>query len=400
MNTIFSKKYSGKIKRMISEGQACPSSLPELYIKKSKNIKIDESNTEGLYPAKIFNIVNKKDTVEITTNTLGILITDKVFNDVVYFKKLNKLPKNLESLKQISNEFYVDGETVYLNTDQTYIQLDNEIYTVIPVLGLQLWDKDPTISIRRLKDRFKITVKTKKTLQIQLSSPSILTPTIHNQWVTFSDCVHTFGTDSFLYLYTHSFEYYDKIEIHDKTLKINLRDIPIGDVVIEDFMESYYKVSYRTFRSNMQLNNELGTDLYINITVDKNLVTLTAQQFTEKMDYLIKVSKEKTKIDEAVINPYLLTPLYKSKPEVFYFTWDTVSKYSTSLNTPLGCERIQLDLSKLLSRKVNTVELDDRVIQENNYYTSNSEINTSEYSGNKTQLDELLSILNSNKADK
>ena len=77
-----------------------------------------------------------------------------------------------------------------------------------------------------------------------------------------------------------------------------------------------------------------------------------------------------------------------------------MSKYATSLNTPLGCERVQLDLSKLLSRKVNTVELDGRVIQENNYYTSSSEINTSEYSGNKTQLDALLSILNSNKADK
>ena len=90
---------------MISEGQICPSSLPELYIKKSKDIKIDESNIDGLYPAKIFNIVNKKDTVEITTNTLGIFITDKVFNDVVYFKKLNKLPKNLESLKQVHKEF-------------------------------------------------------------------------------------------------------------------------------------------------------------------------------------------------------------------------------------------------------------------------------------------------------
>lgn len=400
MNTIFSKKYSGKIKRMISEGQACPSSLPELYIKKSMNTQIDESNIEGLYPAKIFNIVTKKDTVEITTNTLGILITDKVFNNVVYFKKLNKLPKNTEILKQLNIEFYVDDETVYLNTEQTYVQLDKEIYTVVPVIGLQLWNKPQTVNIRRLKDRFKITVKTKNELQIQLSSPSILTPNIHNQWVTFSDCVHTFGTDSFLYLYTHSFEYYDKIEIHDKTLSINLRDIPVGDVVIEDFMGSYHKVSYKTFRSNMQLNNELGKDLFISLKIDKNLVMLISQQSAKNTDYLIRIYKERTKIEEATINPYLLTPLYKSRPEVFYFTWDTVSKYSTSMNTPLGCERVQLDLSKLLSREVNTLELDNKVIQENNYYSSITELNTSVYSGTKTQLDALLAILNSNKVDK
>ena len=70
------------------------------------------------------------------------------------------------------------------------------------------------------------------------------------------------------------------------------------------------------------------------------------------------------------------------------------------MNTPLGCERVQLDLSKLLSREVNTLELDNKVIQENNYYSYITELNTSVYSGTKTQLDALLAILNSNKVDK
>ena len=67
------------------------------------------------------------------------------------------------------------------------------------------------------------------------------------------------------------------------------------------------------------------------------------------------------------------------------------------MNTPLGCERVQLDLTKLLSREIHTLELDNKVIQENNYYSSTTELNTSVYSGTKTQLDALLAILNSNK---
>lgn len=393
MSTIFTKKYSGKIKRMISEGQICPSSLPELYIKKTKQTEVDTSKSESLFPSKIFNILSKKTSTEITSNTLALKITDKVFNNTPYYYKLNQLPLK-EDLELIEENYVIDNQTLYLNTTKKYIQIGYKMYTVVPVIGLDVWNRDKRVSIRKLKDRFKITIKSNTDLQIELLTRSLLTPIVYNNWISFNDCVSKFNSKDYVYLYTHSFEYYDKVEIHEKTLKLNLRDLPIGDVSIED-LGDYLKVMYKTFRSNMQINNDLNTNLFLKIEVnDQGTAQLKTAVFNKNSDFILKIINHKTHLEYVEANPYILAPLYKHKSEVYYFTWETTTKYATDMNTPIGCERIVLDLDKLLDRRVPSYILEDgSKILDDNYEVSVSDLNTTQYKGN-TNLNHLTSIFN------
>ena len=389
MNTIFTKKYSGKIKRLLSEGQFSPSELPEVFLDTEKTTNIKTDNLEVEYPAKVFNIINKKDSVEVTSNTLALRITDKIIDGKPFFKKLLKKP-NPEDLNKLTVEYVLLEDIVYLNTDKTYLKLGDNLYTVVPVIGLDVWNKNSNVNIRKLKDRFKITIKTSDKLIIELINTSILSPTIYNNWLIFTDCVHQFNNKNFSYLYSHSFEYFTKTELHEKTSQLLLRDIPIGDITVDDISDRYFKVSYTTYRSNLMVNNTTDTSLYLNIVFDKDVPNLVSSQKSSKTD-LLTITKSKTIIKEIVENSYLLTPLYRSKPEAIYFVWESSSKYAKSSNVPLGCERVILDFKKLVARQSPTISVHEQPLLEN-LYDPTTTYNTTIYNGN-SNVDKLLDLL-------
>lgn len=393
MAILFSKTYSGKIKRTISEGLISPSALPEVYLKKQKEVKIETDLVESRYPARIFNIVPKQKSVEITTNTLGISLTN-IINPAgkAYFKFIASHVKDKRVL--IDLDTYEINGMVYVNTDLDYIKDGDNLILIKDIFSLNLWDRSPDISIRRLKDRFKITVKTSQPneLTINLKVKSIFTPSIRNNWMSFYDCVYNTNDNTASYLYTHSFEYYDKVEIHEKTESILLRDQPISDILVEEINNTYNKVSYKTYRSNLYINLELvdNDKVYLDFLDNQSNIYLTnSTSLVEGVTELFTIKKQPTVLEDIRINPYIGTNLYKGRPEQLFFVWETDSKYARHLNVPIGCERIELDLTEAIKRELKTFKTTGELIKENNIPVTNRVINVTNYIG-KTDLNGLL----------
>lgn len=407
MSIVFTKTYSGKIKRAISEGQICPSTLPELYINKEQTTEIDSHNSEDLYPSKVFNIVSKKQSVEITTNTLNILVSDVVIDGVIYYFYLDSIPTNLNVLAEYDYE--IVNDKVYLNTDEKYLQDNENIYTVYKVYSLDIYNLSSNVSIRKLKDRFKITIKTNNPslINIDVKSNSIFSPTIYNNWLIFHDCIYKID-NSTSSLFTHSFELYDKVEIHQKNVNVLLRDIPVNEVSIEHINDKYNKIIYKTFRSNLMINTELGQESFVYATKSQysELEVCNYPKTDLNIFPIFSIIKDKTRIKELNLNPYLNTNVYEGAGEKIYFIIEDITdstfitkKYNRSKDVPLGTERVLLSMYALINRRsiqtnsisgptsINDV-LDD---YRDDFY------NTTTYTGsNSTKLSELLTYLQSN----
>ena len=261
MERIFTKKYSGTIKRKVSEGVFTPSSLPELYIKTEVKDEIELDSNINAYHSKIYNIFHKGDKVEITSNTLAIKLTTIKNKSEVFYREI--LNYNLDKNLLTKYDIYSIDNKIYTNHQEDYIQVDQHIFQVVDVLSLDLWSRSDNITIRRLKDRFKITIKGIKSLDelhVALRFNSVLEPTIKEFNLYYHDCV----LDSSKFLYTHSFEYYLKEEVHQySSTTYKLRDIPISDISITRLNTNYVKIVYKTFRSNLFFSLHINDPCYI-----------------------------------------------------------------------------------------------------------------------------------------
>lgn len=395
MSIVFTKKYSGKIKRAISEGQICPSTLPEYFIEKESSIRVESNNNKLIFPTKIMNVIKKDRSVEITTNTLGLDITDVVVNGKPYYKKLSVLASDVKVLS--GYDYMLLDNTYYINTTEDYIVDGENLIYIQDVISINLWDRSEKVSIRRLKDRFKITVKTQNPseLKISLKTDSIFSPTYHNNWLTFYDCTFRNSSNKDVFLYTQSFEYYDKTEIHEKINTPKLKDKVISNILVESIGDNYYKISYKTYRSNLCINTDLLTSAYIILKELHSQYVLEVEQVEpqETNNTITKISRLPTEIKKVEINPYLEIPRYKGRSERMYFVWETNSKYATSFNTPLGCERVVLDINKLITNKTeNIISSGGSIIKENNKRSSNTIYQTTPYTGSNN-LTTLLDYL-------
>lgn len=395
MSIVFTKKYSGKIKRAISEGQICPSTLPEYFIEKESSIRVESNNNKLIFPTKIMNVIKKDRSVEITTNTLGLDITDVVVNGKPYYKKLSVLASDVKVLS--GYDYMLLDNTYYINTTEDYIVDGENLIYIQDVISINLWDRSEKVSIRRLKDRFKITVKTQNPseLKISLKTDSIFSPTYHNNWLTFYDCTFRNSSNKDVFLYTQSFEYYDKTEIHEKINTPKLKDKVISNILVESIDDNYYKISYKTYRSNLCINTDLLTSAYIILKELHSQYVLEVEQVEpqETNNTITKISRLPTEIKKVEINPYLEIPRYKGRSERMYFVWETNSKYATSFNTPLGCERVVLDINKLITNKTeNIISSGGSIIKENNKRSSNTIYQTTPYTGSNN-LTTLLDYL-------
>ena len=388
----FTKTYSGIIKRKISEGTITPSSLPEVYLKTSSN-EIEISSEIEAYPAKIFNIVRNKNKTEITTNTLGLNITDKVFNNKPYFKIIEDYDLDINLLN--SYDTYVDKNITYINTDVTYIQLGQKIFRIKDVVSLNLWDRSEKVTVRRLKDRFKLTIRHEEDFIINLKSTSIFQPSIHNNNLHYYDCV--FNNSDFLY--THSFETYKKEEIHFYSdNSYILKDIPVSPVIVSKLNDKYVKIVYNTFRSNLFFSLNLTEPAHILVEYIEGLpelkrISASTNSPTGKTILTYKPSYN-VNIDKLQINPYMNIKRFKSRPEGVVFVWKGYEdfKYSRCNDIPFGTERVILDLKKVMAKEIVAFSVGTKkVIQK---YTTGIELDASspkiEYTGNKAVLDDLL----------
>lgn len=395
MSVIFTKTYSGTIKREISEGQFSPSPLPEYYIEQEKTKSIRTNNIETLFPSKIFNVIEKQKSIEITSNTLNIDITDVIIDGVPYTKRLTSLPSNISKIKE---DFKVLNGVCYINTDKTYIQIDSNLYTVEPVVGLAPFNRTSNVSVKRLKDCFKITFKTNtpNSVYIKLNAPSIFLPSLINNWLIYHDCIYRISKPTYSYLSSHTFEYYDKQEIHELSDNIILRDIPTGPITIET-VDRFIKVSYRTFRTNLMVNTSLSESLFIGVEEEGNSSLQVRPKLSSLTEYFINsVHTNKTEFRKIQENPYKASKAYEGRGESVLFVWELDSKYARSHNVPVGCERVLLSLNKVFKKEKKSIITPSYSLYDSTTLSSGDVYTTIPYNGtNINQLNKLLVVVNS-----
>lgn len=350
---VFTKKYTGSIKRKISEGHIVPSVLPELYIETEKETKSTITNTRK-YSSKIFNIGEKNSHVEITTNTLKLKVTTTVIDGVPYFKKL---VGDVSKIKETPKECVDYGGQYFTNTDKDYIQIGNQVFLVQSLYRLSTYTQSPNVLVRRLKDRFKITIKNTNIEQVlvELENEDLLEPKVTRTYTLLPEVV-LLHDDQYRYLIAHTFEDYIKQELHSKSEDIVLRDVPIDVITVEDYLDNYYLVKYKTFRSNLfvEHNKELSTHVELEPFTDKLLnIKMTSKP---TVNTFLSITSKPTSLKKFETNPYMYTPLLDLNPKGYYFLWETESKYATASNTPLGCERVLLDKEKLLNKVTDSIE--------------------------------------------
>lgn len=348
----FTKTYKGTIKRKISEGVITPTTLPEIYLK-TTNAKVEISSGVLSYPSKIFNIVKSKGKTEITSNTLAIKLTTTEINSKPYYKFIENLSIEYYSKMIVSkHDVAIKEDKIYINTDLSYIQIDQEIYKISNTISINLWERTDNITVRRLKDRFKITIKHEEEIHIDLLGTSIFHPTIQNNNLYYYDCV--FNASQFLY--THSFETYTKEEVHHYSNEYILKDIPISSVSITNITDSYVKIVYDTFRSNLffTLNSiEPSTIIieYIDMKPELKKIASTDNSTQGILEYR---PINNINIEELQINPFMNVKRFNSRPEGIVFVWDGHEnlKYSRPQDIPFGTERVKLKLRDVMDKEV------------------------------------------------
>lgn len=354
----FTKTYKGTIKRKISEGVITPTTLPEIYLK-TTNAKVEISSGVLSYPSKIFNIVKSKGKTEITSNTLAIKLTTTEINSKPYYKFIENLP--IEYYNQLlvnKHDVVIKEDMVYINTDLSYIQIGQDIYKISNTISINLWERTDNLTVRRLKDRFKITIKHEEEIYIDLLGTSIFHPTIQNNNLYYYDCV--FNSSHFLY--THSFETYTKEEVHHYSNEYILKDIPISSISIINITDSYVKIVYDTFRSNLffTLNSiEPSTIIidYIDMKPELKKVANTDSNVQGILEYR---PTNNINIEELQINPFMNVKRFNSRPEGIVFVWEGYEdiKYSRPQDIPFGTERVKLKLKDVMEKEIVAFKLD------------------------------------------
>lgn len=390
----FTKTYKGTIKRKISEGVITPTTLPEIYLK-TTNAKVEVSPGVLSYPSKIFNIVKGKGKTEITSNTLAIKLTTVEINSKPYYKFIENLPITYYTqCLADKHDVAIQGDKLYINTDLSYIQIDQNIYKISNTISINLWERTNDITVRRLKDRFKITIKHEEEIHIDLLGTSIFHPTIQNNSLYYYDCV--FNSSQFLY--THSFETYTKEEVHYYSNEYVLKDIPISSISVTTINDTYVKIIYDTFRSNLffTLNNTEPSTIIIEYPDMKPELKKvpTTQNIQGILEYR---PTNNITIEELQINPFMDVKRFNSRPEGIVFVWDGYQdiKYSRYQDIPFGTERVKLKLKDVMGKVIVAFKLNGVEVKQK--YVGGVEIDTVPsvlpYDRDTSKLDSLLAIV-------
>lgn len=353
MSTIFSKTYSGKIKRVISEGQICPSTLPEYLIEKDIEHK-DSVNYN--YPSLIYNVEKSDSYVTVTTNTLAIKLTDKVYQDKPYYKMVLNFP-NVQDIPE--NCVWIDG-ILCTNLEDRYIEHNNNLYSIVDIYNTRYFLSSDNISIKRLADKFKITIKNINTesFNLELKHAHVFVPDRYGNILYFYDCFikHEGKT---IGIFSNNFEKYKKVDMFFNTTNISLRDIPIG-IIEKQVLGDYIKVTYDCYKTNLSvIVGEESVEVYFDTTLNK--LSLTPSTIS-----IYKVVKPLTKFISIETNPYTKLDKFKGLGEKTIFCFDSKNKYEVDKDIPLGMKRLIVDFKKLItSEKIDIISNDKKY-----YYTS------------------------------
>lgn len=387
MSVIFKKTYTIPVRRKIAEGSFKPTSIEraDIFINISDSLKTEILfSKNNIYKSIIYNINREPSKLIITSNSLNISMTDIVSpSKTPLYKKIVVLEEEsyqiIEEIKKFTDEYLKVNTTIYLNTDLDYLFLNGSLIKIEPAfkIGNSMTVGD-NVSIRKLKDRFKITLKTlnSQNFHVKLNSEFLFEPIVHKNWIEIPECI-IFIKSKPLYIYNHSFNFITKTEILVKNNELFYPKDPIlnsENILTEEFNDKYLKISYPTYRSNLMYNTESNSDLYIYLdtqfTDKTNPLFITDTLILEESSniLLLSITKKLTGKEPIVIkSPYTENKLYKTKGEDYSITFNNpFEKYSRPLDIKLGTQRVELDIEDIAREKANYVVINNGVILQYN----------------------------------
>lgn len=135
------------------------------------------------YKSRIFEIIEDTNSTTIKTNTLGLLLSNIVVNNVYYFYEVtttsNISTEDISNyLTSVNHKHVIINDTIYTNDNTNKVLAfnnDSVVLTIKPVLDLNSYPNLPSfIKIKKYKKWFNIKINSPEKYQIKLKFKSLL----------------------------------------------------------------------------------------------------------------------------------------------------------------------------------------------------------------------------------
>lgn len=355
------KTYRVPIHRKIAEAallkESTGNSLLHLEVEEKDKVVINKD-----YETVIYNIIRKERSVDIYSNTLNISVTDKFYNNKGLYEYKEFLSKeDLDTFKQTLIEYIEEDLILYFNSPYTNSSDYTNRYCII---GNPL-TRSSNIKVRKLKDRFKITIKNidGNLAKINTNSLYLFEPTIYKNYIEFNSSILNINNKQY-YIYNNSFNVVDKKEY---SLINETKDPLLSFYTYTDNI-----VSYSSWRSNLLFNEKIDSNYYYYLKLESENKTDLILQTVEKREdptLLLLFEREYIKTNSKVTwTPFSETVNYVPTGESYTIVDNTVldKKFNTYNDIKFSTERLLISVEKGVKNKTIYLVDGDTIIYQTN----------------------------------
>lgn len=377
------KEYTIPVYRKIGscELKATEGIRSDLYLKcdKSNNIELNTNS----YRTEIYSRINKNESIIIYSNTTNMLLTNRYLNGTPLYQVISGISKHYinEFLELIKKEITLDYllisdsdfYNIYLNTDKLRVPTTEIVIKNVQEIGDSAINRISNVSIRRLKDRLKITLNelsSPENYSIKLGSQHLLEPKYHKNWLEFYECVYLDIDQKPIHIYNHSYNFVNKVEAYKSKEYVwaDYKDpfLDNGDYS-ENFQNGFVIMKYESYRSNLLIPTTYSEELhlYLNISNDPSLRTknIIVSPYKLSSSTLVPIlTKSSYRVNyNTISNNFSYNDLKECNSEGYTLvnssnlTPTTDTKYNISDNIRIGNTRVLVTTNSALSNKENYI---------------------------------------------
>ena len=344
------------------------------FIDSTKQYDILYSDIYYKHTSKVFYEKDTTSVLELSTNTLGILLSNiKNNSDTYLYYYIDDVEILDNYFESVGEDFLLVGTTLYHNNPLQTIVVNGIEYLSKPVIDLDLhvFVKYGNVSITRNKDNFKILINKANSgvYKYKFKSKYLFNLAKMNNALALSENIYT-------PLNTCSIEAVSEYCLKD-IFSISKLKYPVFslDIVGESDVHTY-----STIRSNLIFNFPFDVYIYIDLTDKLNPILVSVNQ-QDTME-LLAVIKPYFETKEAVLNPYFKNTNYVLDYNSFRYSLDNGPvEDNLFFNNKFKCTDIKLNLNDVVTNKKLYVgiKLHKTIYHQNIAVTNNSygvEINT------------------------
>lgn len=344
------------------------------FIDSTKQYDILYSDIYYKHTSKVFYEKDTTSVLELSTNTLGILLSNiKNNSDTYLYYYIDDVEILDNYFESVGEDFLLVGTTLYHNNPLQTIVVNGIEYLSKPVIDLDLhvFVKYGNVSITRNKDNFKILINKANSgvYKYKFKSKYLFNLAKMNNALALSENIYT-------PLNTCSIEAVSEYCLKD-IFSISKLKYPVFslDIVGESDVHTY-----STIRSNLIFNFPFDVYIYIDLTDKLNPILVSVNQ-QDTME-LLAVIKPYFETKEAVLNPYFKNTNYVLDYNSFRYSLDNGPvEDNLFFDNKFKCTDIKLNLNDVVTNKKLYVgiKLHKTIYHQNIAVTNNSygvEINT------------------------